>query len=353
MIMTWIRRKKWWVLAAVAVLVGGGVTLGFLVGGSSSEGVGKNAEAQTYVVERGNIETSLTAYGSVVAAQEYTFTFDGDDVKEMHVSEGHRVDEGDVLVELDRTQAELNLLQAERMVREAEAEGVPNTIRERELAYQIALETYAKTTLEAPFAGVVTRIVQATSSSEKWSLKLIDTRELFIEADVDQLDAPDVAVGQNAEAIIEPLGDDVWAVELVEVGGIASKSGNSTVVSVTARLPEADPRILVGYTAEMEIITAQAIDVLIAPITCLTESPRGWMVTKVVDGEEYRTPVTIGAMSDQYAEITSGLEEGDVLLLNSPVVPDRPADMTEEQREELRKRLPGGNPGTGGFPGMP
>lgn len=343
--MTWLKRWKWAVVAA-AVVAGAGIALGVILGGLGSASSGTDQGDQTYVVARGDIEKSLTVYGKVVPAQEYTFTFHGDDMNEMFVKVGNRVEEGDVLVELDRTQAELNLLEAERALGEAEAGGVPNTIRNKELSHQIALEQYNETTLRAPFAGVITRITQATSSSQDWSLKLIDTSELYIEASVDQLDAPDVAVGQTAEALIEPLPDKSWTVELVEVGGMATSSGHTTVVSVTALLPEADPRILVGYTAEMEILTAYAEDVLIVPITCLREVPRGWMVTKLVDGEKTKQAVAIGAMSDQYVEIRSGLEEGDVILLNSTVAPSGPQDMTEDQKEAFRERkLPGGFPG--------
>ena len=348
--MKWLKRWKWAVVAA-AVVAAVGIALGVILGGLGSASSGATDQGdQTYVVARGDIEKSLTVYGKVVPAQEYTFTFHGDDVNEMFVKVGNRVKEGDVLVELDRTQAELNLLEAERALREAEAGGVPNTIRNKELSHQIALEQYNETTLRAPFAGVITRITQATSSSENWSLKLIDTSELYIEASVDQLDAPDVAVGQTAEALIEPLPDKSWTVELVEVGGMATLSGHSTVVSVTARLAEADPSILVGYTAEMEILTAHAEDVLIVPITCLREVPRGWLVTKLVDGERTKQAVVIGAMSHQYVEIRSGLEEGDLILLNSTIAPSRPQDMSEEQKKALqalgiRMGMPGGVPG--------
>jgi len=343
--MTWLKRWKWAVVAA-AVVAGVGIALGVILGGLGSASSATDQGDQTYVVARGDITKSLTVYGKVVPAQEYTFTFHGDDVNEMFVKVGNRVKEGDVLVELDRTQAELNLLEAERALGEAKAAGVPNTIRNKELNRQIALEQYNKTTLRAPFAGVITMITQATSSSENWSLKLIDTSELYIEASVDQLDAPDVAVGQTAKALIEPLPDKSWTVEVVGVGGMATSSGHSTVVSVTALLAVADPSILVGYTAEMEILTAHAENVLIVPITCLQQVPRGWLVTKLVNGEKTKQAVVIGAMSHQYVEIRSGLEEGDVILLNSTVAPSRPQDMSEDQKEAIRVRMgiPGGLP---------
>jgi len=316
-----IKRRTWYIGSALMVIIIVGAVVGLMLNRSEVPST-TTADGQTTVeVVRGDISQTLTVYGEVAPKQEYTFTFDGDRVNEIPVSVGQRVEQEQVLVSLDRTQLELSLLQAERALKEAQAEGIPAVVRERELSYDIALSNYEDATLRAPFAGVVTNISQATTSSENWSLILIDTSELYIEANVDQLDAPDVAVGQTAQAVIEPLPDRTWPVEIVEVGGMAVSRGNSTVVVVTGKLPEADPSILVGFTVELEISTASAFDVLRVPITCLLESPRGWMVMQVVDGETSPQPVTIGVRSDTHAEIIAGLAEGDVILLNSAAIP--------------------------------
>ena len=349
---SWMRRRKRrdWVIAGAVV---GATIVGIVLGLTLSRSDGTSATTAkgqaTVQVSRGDILRTLTVYGEVVPKQEYTFTFDGDRVNEILASVGQRVEQDRVLVELDSTQQELAMLQAERALQEARAEGIPAVIREKELSFRIAQATYEDATLRAPFAGVVTEINQATTSSENWSLVLIDTSELYVEATVDQLDAPEVATGQKAEAVIEPLPDQTWTVEIVEVGGMAVSEGNSTVVVVTAQLPEADPSILVGYTVEMEITTASATDVLILPISCLLESPRGWMVMKVVDDKPMPQEVTIGATSDTYVEIQNGLQEGDLVLLNLAVG-------TESQQNDQGQsgRFPPGGMPMGGFgPGMP
>jgi hypothetical protein len=127
---------------------------------------------------------------------------------------------------------------------------------------------------------------------------------------------------------------------------MAVAQGNSTAVSVTAKLPEADPKILVGYTVEMEILTAEATDVLRVPVSSLVEAPRGWIVTKIVDGKASPQPVTVGVTSDTYAEITGGLEEGDVILLNAATAP-------QDRTGSSDVRFFQGGPPSGGFPGMP
>ncbi len=309
-----MRRRTWVVIiVAAAVVAGVGLALWLTLGRSHGSSQADAATKSTVAVTRGDITNSLVVYGNVVPKQEYTFAFAGDRVKSILVNVGTRVTKGQTLVELDSTQQQLSLLQAQRSLAEAQASGVPADVKEKELALAIAETNLDNATLKAPFAGVVTKITQATTSSGSWSLVLVDTSELFIEATVDQLDAPDVEVGQSATATIESLPDKTWPVEIVEVGGMAQSSGNSTVVTVSAKLPEADPSILVGYTAEMEITTESVAGVLLLPISCLTKTGRGWMVTKVVDGKATPQPVTVGVTSDTHAEIATGLQEGDLV----------------------------------------
>ncbi|MGD9676583.1 MAG: efflux RND transporter periplasmic adaptor subunit [Candidatus Bipolaricaulia bacterium] len=307
-----MKRKTWRILAAVGlIVVAVAVTVVLLRNRLGQDEAA--AVVQTYEVQRGDVTNSLVVCGTVEPKQEYTFTFDGDRVESLLVGVGERVAEGQALVKLDPSQQELALLQAERALAEAKASGVRAEVKEKEVALRIAQANYDGATLVAPFAGVVTEINQAAGSNELWTLLLIDTSALYLEVEIDQLDAPSVAAGQSATAVIEPLPAETWDVEITEVAGMAEAVGNSTVVTAKTSFPYSDPRVLVGYTVEMEIITSSATNVLMAPLSYLTETPRGWVVTKVVDGLPQPQAVTLGVMSDTYAEIKSGLQEGDVL----------------------------------------
>jgi len=338
-----MKRRTWFVLGAVVLVAVGGVLLGLFLTSGKDKTKAAAAASNTVRVSRGNVVESLTVYGTVAPKQEYTFTFEGDKVLEILVSVGQRVESGQVLVRLDSTREELALLQAQQALQQAKAEGVPATIRAKELAQTIAQADYDATTLRAPFGGVVTEITEATGSSATRNVTLVDTTELFVAGKVDQLDAPSLALGQAAQAVIEALPDKTWPVQLVEIGGMATKSGNSTVVSVTGKLPT-DPSILIGYTVEMEITTASALNVLRVPISSLVESPRGWMVMKLVNGTATPQAVTVGANSDQYAEIKSGLQEGDEIVLNPTSSAGRTSTRSNGQQEPgfMQFQFPGG-----------
>ncbi len=340
-------RRNWLVVGGIVIVVGVGV--GLLLSKSQNGSAAPAGGVATTSVARGDIVQTLTVYGEVIPKQEYTFTFDADRVTNISVNVGQRVETDQTLVELDTTQQELALLQAERSLNDARAEGAPAVIREKELAYEVARKNLENATLRAPFPGVITQIIRPTTSGGDWSLTLVDTSELFIEAEVDQLDAPSLCIGQPALTVVEPLPDRTWPVEVVEVGAMAVTRGNSTIVVVTAKLPHADDSILVGYTAEMTITTSEARDVLMVPITCVQQTPHGWTVTRLVDGEHVAQQVSIGTISDAFAEITSGLEEGDVVLLNSTTV--RTSTQDEAEDGQISQRSQNGQGMPDGFPG--
>jgi len=349
------RQIRWMMLAVVVVALGLGGTFAWRAWGPSAGGV-RSASAtagRTVAVGRGDVVSTLTVYGTVVPKQQYTYTFNPDQVSEILVKEGNRVTKGQVLVRLTHDQQELALLQAQDALTTAKAEGTPATIKEKQLAYNIAQANYDATTLSAPFAGVVAQFNQAAGSSDQDSIVLVDTTELYIDADVDQLDIPGVSVGQEAVATIDALPKRSFPVKIVSVGGMASRSGSTSTVTVTASLPNPDPAILVGFSAALEITTAKATGVLRVPISSLVQAGNRWLAMKVVGGKDTPQPVEVGVTSDQWAEVRSGLSEGDEILLypdaSTPATTQRAS--SSNQSGGLFRTNEGSAPG--GFPGMP
>jgi len=335
------KRRRWIIVVVVVLLVAAaGGYFAWQKWGPSQLST-KTAAAlgnPTVKVERGDVVTSLTVYGTVVPKQQYTYTFSPDKVSEILVKEGNHVDEDQILVKLDNKQEELALLQAQDALNTAKAEGTPAAIKERQLAYELSQENFDSTTLRAPFAGVVAQVSQATGSSDQDTIVLVDTGELNIDANVDQLDITGIAVGQDALATIDALSEKKWPVTITSVGGMAVRSGSSAAVTVTASIPNPDPSILVGFSAALEITTSKATNVLRVPISSLIEMPRGWMAMKMVDGKATLQLVQIGITSDQYAEVKSGLEEGDEILL-----------YPEETGTATQRQAPTNSDRSGGF----
>ena len=64
-----------------------------------------------------------------------------------------------------------------------------------------------------------------------------------------------------------------------------------------------------------QVVTGQAQDVLLVPSAAVTTAGGQSTVTVVQNGQQVSTPVEVGLEGDQFTEITSGLSEGDEVVI--------------------------------------
>jgi len=92
----------------------------------------------------------------------------------------------------------------------------------------------------------------------------------------------------------------------------------------------------VGYRVRVEITTAEKPDALVAPRSALFRAADGtWQVFAVRGDKARLQPVEVGLMNDQHVEITSGLAEGDQVI----VAPE--STLTDGTRVEARAEQEG------------
>ncbi len=84
---------------------------------------------------------------------------------------------------------------------------------------------------------------------------------------------------------------------------------------VQVSLDTAPPDVGVGNTANLAITTGTATDVLLAPTSAITTIGNRHSVTVRRDGQDTVVPITIGLQGDTTTQITSGVQEGDTLVL--------------------------------------
>ena len=198
-------------------------------------------------------------------------------------------------------------------------------VEQARINLEAAQENLADASLLAPFDGVITAVhVAEGEMANGLAVELVDTDSLEVALSVDEVDIGDLAVGQPAIITLETWPDEEIAGEIV---GIAPKStvDNSAIVSYEVRLSlgETNLPVLIGMTAEADLITAAKEGVLLVPNQAITpDRAAGTYTVNLVEtnadgGITTRTvEVTIGLKDDDYTEITSGLQEGDRLALN-------------------------------------
>ncbi len=204
-------------------------------------------------------------------------------------------------------------------------------VAQAETALQEALNALEDAAVSAPFVGVITAVhVAPGEQASDLAVEMIATDGLEVILSVDEIDVGRLAAGQPATITME-----TWpTVELSsEITAIAPRSnaGSNGAVSydVHLGLPPTDLPILVGMTANADLLTANRENVLLVPNAAIQpDRANGTYSVTVVrtdaEGSRETLPVivTIGSRDGQYTQIVSGLVEGDEVLLgglNAPL----------------------------------
>jgi HlyD family secretion protein len=184
------------------------------------------------------------------------------------------------------------------------------------------LEAQAKltgTTITAPLAGrvlsVAGKVGSAASPGGTGFIVLGDISTFAVTAQFSEADVGRLAIGQTASITLpdqdQPLPGSVSTID--PAGTISSRLVRYGVV-IAFQKPPAD--LLLGQSADVTVTTASAADVLYASSAAVTgvANGTGSVTVRTPTGNQTRT-VKIGLRGDQYTEIDSGVNPGDVLVL--------------------------------------
>src|SRR5690606_24500988 len=154
-------------------------------------------------------------------------------------------------------------------------------------------------------------------------MALGDVRDLEVVAEFLSPDAVEIAPG--AEASIE-----AWGREVRPLRGRVRPVGPAGLLSISALCVGDAPihdghdfagtqhewaALGPGYRVEAAVVTWQAADVLQVPVAALFRSDGQWAVFRVERGRARLVPVEVGHDNGRNAEILSGLEPGDTIVL--------------------------------------
>jgi HlyD family secretion protein len=171
-------------------------------------------------------------------------------------------------------------------------------------------------TLKAPFAGVISAVNivvgQATSGI---AVQLIDRDPLRIELSLSENDIVQVAVGDAVEITVDAIRDWQQTGTITAIAPVSDTSNGVVAYKAQIDFTDNDPRLLVGMTANLTIVTDQRENILIVPNSALLPKGTGRVVQVVgADGQPQEVDVTIGISDGIVSEVLSGLEEGQEII---------------------------------------
>ena len=147
-------------------------------------------------------------------------------------------------------------------------------------------------------------------------LTLYPDLQMTITIGIDETDILALQEGQEAEIVVDSVGEEVYPGTVTEINKVADTSTGVTQYSAQILLDKA-PGMLPGMTADVDIKIKGNENALIIPVEALHQTSTGSFVYTAFDQEtqQYggRVDVVAGMQNDEYAEILSGLQEGDTV----------------------------------------
>lgn len=171
-------------------------------------------------------------------------------------------------------------------------------------------------TLKAPFAGVISAVnIVVGQTTSGAAVQLIDRDPLRIELNLSENDIVQVAVDDVVDITVDAIRDWQQTGKITAIAPAANTTNGVVGYSARVDFSDNDPRLLVGMTANLTIVTDQRENILIVPNSALLPKGTGRVVQIVgADGQPQEVDVTIGISDGIVSEVLSGLEEGQTII---------------------------------------
>ena len=194
---------------------------------------------------------------------------------------------------------------------------------EKAVQYQNVLSYIADPRLIAPADGVISEIAisddaktaaASDDSGTTTALTLLTGGAVKMVVDVDELDINAVSLGQSVSVTLDAFASEAFDATVTHISKIGSTSGSITTYPVEISL-DYDSRLFEGMSGSAVILADSVENVLLIPIDAIYEDSTGvYVYVLSEDGESTeRVDIATGLSDGTYAEVTSGLQEGDVL----------------------------------------
>ncbi len=387
-----MKNKKLWIAIGIVALA---VIAYLLLSGGKKE---EKVEFETAKVEEGNIQTTITATGTIEPVTSVTVgTQVSGIVSKLYVDYNSVVKKGQVIAELDKTNliSELtaqraNLSSAQSSLNYQQANyNRYKTLYDKGLVsadeYESALLQYnqakeqvktasqsvlrAQTnlgyaTITSPIDGVVLsksveegQTVAASFNTPELFTIAQDLTDMRVIADIDEADIGGVKEGQRVSFTVDAFPEDKFEGQVTQVRQQATTESNVVTYEVVISARNNDLKLKPGLTANVTIFTLEKNGVLVAPAKALRFMPNEALLHEGQSIEDVEAPkklwtmegnvfkahkVETGTTNGVLTEIVSGISAGTEVLVDFTITGGEEMPQAQQAQNPFMPR-PRGN----------
>ncbi|GAA4276823.1 efflux RND transporter periplasmic adaptor subunit [Aquimarina mytili] len=285
-----------------------------------------------YLELQGNVETKQ----NIVLYPEM-----GGILTKIYVKEGQKVSKGQLLARIDdgglsqqlsqvEVQAQLAKTTFDRQKRLWEQkigseiqflEAKTNFEAQQNAVNQIKRQL-AKTTVNAPFSGVIDDVIteqgSVVSPGQNAIIRIVNLDNMYIETEVPERYIPNVTIGKKVEVYFPVLGKTINT-KIRQVGNYINPNNRSFAVEVG--IPSNGGTVKPNLTAKVKINDYTNEKAILIPQSILSENAEGDQYTYVTSGKDAqnialakRVIVKTGKTQGDLIEIIEGINNGDAII---------------------------------------
>ncbi len=182
--------------------------------------------------------------------------------------------------------------------------------------------TVAQLNLTAPFDGEVLTVNYLPGdpvTAAEAGVVLARRDRLHVNVNVDEADITSLALGDSVVVSFDAISDLQLNGSVVNINPVGVTTQGLVRYTVRVDLDSTDPRVLLGMTADVSIVTASERGVLAVPLDAVQSDNDGEFVNLVkADGTVERIAVETGAVQGDLIVVRGSLSDGDTVQV--PVV---------------------------------
>ena len=213
---------------------------------------------------------------------------------------------------------------SEAQVKRAACETSRADVVQAEARVSVTRAEQGRTVLYAPFDGTIAKIVGELGEYSTPSppgvltppaIDLIDESCLYVKAPMDEVDAPKIRIGLPVRVSLDALPKQPLKGTVKRVAPYVSaveKQARTVDVEVDFERPQ-DVAVLVGYSADVEILLETRLNTLRVPTAALIDG-RKVMMLNAESGRLEERVLKTGLSNWEHTEVLEGLNEGDQIV---------------------------------------
>jgi membrane fusion protein (multidrug efflux system) len=285
---------------------------------------------KVYETKRMNFKDTLPVMGNIKGLKEIDLKFETNGILEsFNFEEGERVQEGDIIANLNQRDALLKLKYAELEVEKTkklfEAGGIGRIkLEQARLEYESAKSDFEKTNIYAVSDGLLGSRDADVGSYVTPNDKLgtfVEISDVYAEFNVIEKDSPKLKLGQVSEIFIDAYPNKSYKGTVDSISPIVE--GRTRTQTIRVELENPDFKLKPGMFTRALISTYENENALTIPTSSFKKKGADYfvyVVHKKADSEtghvEIRK-VEIGYLTQDVAEIKKGLGEGELVIVEA------------------------------------